>query len=675
MNELETEVAKIQIGNPKQATTHVLMISEEAPNGAAELFVVTELPMFNPAAFSDCEQIAQAVAATLRRSYRKEVTGSSFETALAHINEELGKLASIGKTHWVGKLNALVGVKHKQSLSLATTGKISALLFRDSQFVNISDSTKSTHPLKTFENFSVGKLKLNDIVILSTPQLLNHLSIDRLKNIIQNNTLEMAAEQAIRILEENAGPDVAFGTLIIQLVEPGSVEEESVDLGQYLNAPKIESKTFGTGVTKKAQLQIASALPLLRLKGAAALKQIKSLGSQLTKGTFAAPSASGVMSTIKTGMNKATAGLNRKKFQAYSKQKKFFMISAAVLLIALIGNIAFSSRYKKTVKESNAFDQQVGELEGMLNDADAALLYRDELKTKELLETFGKRIGTYAQLSETQSLKKTELETKAQQVTEKLEHKTTPQVTTVATLSNSESLVVVPGYIGTQSGDTIVSYNTATNATEDNAIRANESFSLSAAVSQTLVAIHNGTALAAWNPKSGKVDRFFSQSVPARTDAASLKYYATNNRVYTINKSTGQVMSFAFGESGFSKPVVSISALPNAAGASDLAIDSNVYVYLNGEVVKYNAGKPVEFTQPILVTPLSQKGKLATENGWNGLYILDIDNNRILIVNKNGEIIQSLVSPEFKNLKDFTVDEKAKTIYVLADNNLLKVNF
>jgi hypothetical protein len=258
MSELETQVAKIQIGNIKQATTYVFLMSEPASSGDAELFLVTELPMLNPAASSDCDQIAQAVSATLKRSYRKQTTDGTFETALAQINEELGKLASLGKTHWIGKLNGIIAAKHGQNLSIATTGKTSALLYRDGQFANISDNSKSTHPLKTFENFSLGKLKLNDILILSTAQLLNHISIDRLKNILESNILPLSAQQIIKILEENAGPEVAFGTLIIQLVEPGIAEMEShVDLESYIAQTEPEPfaqkvKAFAAAAAQKA---------------------------------------------------------------------------------------------------------------------------------------------------------------------------------------------------------------------------------------------------------------------------------------------------------------------------------------------------------------------------------------------------------------------------------------
>jgi 6-phosphogluconolactonase (cycloisomerase 2 family) len=178
-----------------------------------------------------------------------------------------------------------------------------------------------------------------------------------------------------------------------------------------------------------------------------------------------------------------------------------------------------------------------------------------------------------------------------------------------------------------------------------------------------------------WNPKSGKVDRYFSQNVPDRNSFVGLAFYPTNNRVYTINKSSGQVLSFATSARGFAQPVVSIANLPNASGASDLTIDSNIYIYLNGEIVKYTSGKPAEFTTPPLLTTLGAKGKLYTEGTWNGLYVLDTEHNRILILNKKGELISTLESDQFKNMRDFVVDEKGKTIYVLSDSTLLKVNF
>jgi hypothetical protein len=52
---------------------------------------------------------------------------------------------------------------------------------------------------------------------------------------------------------------------------------------------------------------------------------------------------------------------------------------------------------------------------------------------------------------------------------------------------------------------------------------------------------------------------------------------------------------------------------------------------------------------------------------------LDSGNNRILIFDKSGNLINTLLSNQFTNLKDFQVDEKNKVIYALNDGSLLKI--
>src|SRR5579885_182309 len=177
MTDLETQVAKILISNSKSANAYVFVMAEKAQDAESELYVVMELPVLNPAAMPECDRIAKAVAASLKRSYRQPGNENTFETALTQINEELAKLASLGQTNWMGKLNALLAVKTGAIFNIATTGKVSALLFRDNEFTNISDSPKNPHPLKTFENFASGKIRLHDFLILSTSQLFNYLSI------------------------------------------------------------------------------------------------------------------------------------------------------------------------------------------------------------------------------------------------------------------------------------------------------------------------------------------------------------------------------------------------------------------------------------------------------------------------------------------------------------------
>ncbi len=111
MSELETQVVKIQLGDNKQATSYVYTLAETVEGSGAELFVICELPLFNPAASDECQRISEAIAASLRRSYRRPASSNTFENTLTIINEELGKLQSLGKTHWLGKLNSVIADK------------------------------------------------------------------------------------------------------------------------------------------------------------------------------------------------------------------------------------------------------------------------------------------------------------------------------------------------------------------------------------------------------------------------------------------------------------------------------------------------------------------------------------------------------------------------------------
>jgi hypothetical protein len=156
-------------------------------------------------------------------------------------------------------------------------------------------------------------------------------------------------------------------------------------------------------------------------------------------------------------------------------------------------------------------------------------------------------------------------------------------------------------------------------------------------------------------------------------DAAGLTYYPTNSRVYMVNKKTNQVLSFLINGSAVSRPVVSVQNAKELASATDMAIDGSLYVLNANGVVKYYAGKPAEFNFPQMFTAYSGSGKIQTGADFKYIYILDIGNNRIIILDKRGTLVSTLTSRQFTQLQDFQVDEKAKIAWVLNGGSLLKV--
>jgi hypothetical protein len=149
-----------------------------------------------------------------------------------------------------------------------------------------------------------------------------------------------------------------------------------------------------------------------------------------------------------------------------------------------------------------------------------------------------------------------------------------------------------------------------------------------------------------------------------------MKVYSTNNKVYILDKSKGEVRNFAPTNRTFTAGSVSASD-SQFKGGSDLAIDGNIYVAANSTILKYNSGKKVDFN--LGVSGLSDSAKLFTQNDFTNLYILDNGNKRLIIVNKTGALVRTITSDQFTELKDFAVDEKGKAVYILNGSELLQV--
>src|SRR4029078_7379161 len=76
--------------------------------------------------------------------------------------------------------------------------------------------------------------------------------------------------------------------------------------------------------------------------------------------------------------NQGRAGFDPKKFYSFTRQKKFFFVSAIALLLALVINIFVTAHYKKQKTAVSDFTTKISQMQQTLNDANAAFLYHDE---------------------------------------------------------------------------------------------------------------------------------------------------------------------------------------------------------------------------------------------------------------------------------------------------------
>jgi hypothetical protein len=676
MEALESQIAKIQLGNGKSSQAYVYVMAEKAPTGNAELYLVAELMLFNPAAEESCERICLAIASTLKRAYRRADQSDNFENAISQINEELGKLAAMGQTQWVDKLNCVLAVKNGSDLSVASCGKVSAYLLRNGELTDISCSQTKSHPLKTFENFAVGKIRLGDLILLSTSQLFNYVSMDRLLNIFGNTDFLTATQTVIQLLKENAEPQISFGTLLNLQVPEGETPEAEMDLENYVvekpaGAATVLNKAFGYVKTAfAAGAAKAARTPQVGLPKISFGQKFKNFSGN-TKTFFS--KGRGIWQYTKTSAKNVRSGAKLENFKRLSSTKKFFLASALILFIALAVNIGIAAHLKKIRAAQNLTASQLSQIQTLLGNAQSSLLYKDSASAAGFLQQAKSLLPKSSAVSGASKDAYNKLVAQEKDIETQMEKVFRPNVTNLGSLGSGNTLIKLPDFLATQSGGTIISFQKSTGQIQDGSLKLNVSALDAVYLNGSQAAVYDGDNLYLWDFSAGKIlGAGFGQNLPGKNDFGGMAPYPVNGRVYVADKKASQIISFLPGKTGFSKPVVAVTD-PAANKAEDIAIDSGIYVLTPGGVARFLAGRQTGFALQNLPTPLSAGGKIYTEKGFNYIYILDPGNNRILIFDKSGNLANTLLSDSFTGLKDFQVDEKNKIIYALNDGSLLKI--
>ena len=352
----------------------------------------------------------------------------------------------------------------------------------------------------------------------------------------------------------------------------------------------------------------------------------KNVGSSVRQKIKTRPSFSnplkkqdGALQVVQSQFKRVGKSLQPETIKGYSTQKKIFMIAAAILLIAVVANIAIAKYFNSRTETVTVATDTLASLEKKISDANAALLYGDEAQAQRLLSEVRTELNNLGQVDEEQRSQVDKIRSDAQTLDNKLNNIAEANVETLGTLSSSDNLIVSPEYFATESNRTVISYDREAETVADNKLRASEPIALSSYAKGSQIVIFNGSELLIWDYDTGVIGGAFSTDVPSQGNARGLTFY--NNRAYLLDRGGKRVMRYTMGASNFSEPTVSISNISEATSASDLAIDGSIYIAAGGTILKYNSGTKQDFN--VGVSNLGNTTKLYTENGFTNLYVLD----------------------------------------------------
>lgn len=141
--------------------------------------------------------------------------------------------------------------------------------------------------------------------------------------------------------------------------------------------------------------------------------------------------------------------------------------------------------------------------------------------------------------------------------------------------------------------------------------------------------------------------------------------------VYVLSPSTSDVSKYSsndFTKSSYFSDKPSFSEKPVW-----FSIDSSIWIILeNGSVKKYTRGKEDAFKVNNLPKELGKKLQIYTSPDLDNLYVLDINNARIVTLSKNGDFQKSYALSKIPS--SFSIDESAKKAYVISNSTLYSID-
>lgn len=601
--------------------------------------------------------VANLLTSVIKKEYFSKPHRSaeeSFEASLRKANLALAELARHGSLGWSGKLNFASGALERNNLHFACLGKISAYLLRDGQIAEISRDLEEeldaeTHPLKTFSNISSGRLDNGDKLIFTTDDLLEIFS----KEELRQNAAHFSREEFPGLLEMSlrANSELA-GTIVIDLVDESEVKPAVVE-APLIGREKIRKIDSFVGFSKE-ELAAGPGIPapeektrptfwqkfpvLLKNFPAHASDKAKRLFLRSTSSPERSPYREKLKGFNAKGLLLAMYNLGRRvgrgfaniknKFQSLEPREKKIVsgISGIIVVAAAVALLVFWIKSKKTAELAPQPENVPAEtqLPLALDDIEARAV-----ENIEEVVSLPQENNQFAILSESLYA----ISGKDRAVTQiNPESKTAEEIKSDLSSGNFGLITAMPHlkalFILTEDKK-VITLTPVNKNFQDNAI-----------------------------------------SLPGNLKARDVKSYLTY--LYVLDIVNNQVYRYPRAEGGFGEGQTWLRTAADLKNVKGIAINDDLYLAESDKITAYLQGRideKINFDSP--QAPLSIDA-IYSEPEMEFVWVLDGKNRRVVRYTKDGKISAQYLNELISQTKDFAVDEKNKTIYLLQGNKITK---
>jgi len=639
------------------------------------LYLVGELKNVLPQNEKLIHKIAQAIKAKFyalpTSSFEK-----SFEESLKVVNDFLTEEVKDDNTSWLGNLNlAIVAVKNFE-INFSKVGNIKIMLLRKGQINDIGERLKfqeiEPYPLKIFSNIAVGKLIQDDQLMILTEEAYQAFSIEtQLVNDIAQipvedksyaKNLKRVLKQKEKILSEISG------ICLLVTITPELLPKKNFNFEK-------ETPAFSFGqIFKPLKDKIRNLVKITKKITSSKTKDIKEKFSDIqtkekkeAKNIFKNPFPP-LMQKISSLKNIRLPKIPSFAYLISNKEfkKKIYLVAAFILILAL-GFFVFKTGNQR---ESKPSQESLIKIQEKIDSA-KLLMGKNDKKANEILKEALSDIldlESGESLAITSDVKKIKNEIEKNLYTlNKLEIIADPQLFfKVDPKKFIPQKMVILGkelYLFSPISENLLIIN---EKGEDNLITTEGKFNL-ATTSDNLIQFEKPNRVIPMEQEP-----FFLTLPSPETDFIDLAFF--KNNLYFLDGKTNEIIKYPYGESLEGINYLDSNTKKATEGIS-MAVDGSVWILNeNNEIYRYYTGKYQDTLKFNTFPSVKKFQKIFASFALpDSLFILEPEENRIIIATKTGQIVKQFKSDKFDNLKDFAVSEDGKTIYILNNLTVYKI--
>lgn len=631
-----------------------------------------------------------------------------FEQTLEAINEEIAARAAEMDTFALSELNAIIGLAVDQTVYLSGTGELTAIFLHKLpkgkyQVFNLARGIQTEQVAAGWQKVFVvildGDLNAGDVFCVCNQNPQHELSPEEFHSILATLPPQSAAMKLRQSFP--AKTDMALFILRVS-GEEGRPRVSAPTSLKHLQASREQTKlmlddqkpSFFRGFIFWIALFLKNRYGWWRLikalwrLGFGSVKIVLIIFRDLSRWFFWLArrlTSSERKEIFKTAGSSCKNRMNffHEKIKHIPKTSRYLILAALVMVVIIIFGVISVSRSRQAREERAAFEVSATRVETLGDAVESALIYKDENKARTLLNQATSALNAIITDDPDNQKRLQTIRVELETMTKNLRR--------INEIENPEILASAAATAGqpTLSIMTLVEDNLYLLGNNQTIYRLNSSEKKIETVIQTdfgsATAASVDETVLAWLDDKSVINLLAAPDGTIKAAAAApdsekwVDLYAYADRLYVLSPRDGlnsQVYRLSRADTELGPPIPWIKSLnAELSDAVSLAVDGTVFVLrANGKILRFVSGRDVTWTQGTIEPELTSASNIWTSTNSSFIYVLDPVGQRLVVYEKeSGNLKVQYHSGNFIGLTDFAVDETNKTIYLLGNGNVYKI--